>query len=300
MPRVSVIIPAYNPGRLLHDAVTSVLAQTWQDWECVVVDDGSKEDLGWLDGIDSRVSRVRQPNRGLPIARNAGILESQGQYLAFLDADDLWLPTKLHEQLRLMDADSEVAFCHTGFDIIDDNGTHQGVGFARPVESYIGLLRDSCVCVSTCMVRRSCLHVSGMFDPLRRACEDYDMWLKLARYYKIAFIPTCQAHYRVHSSNMSGNPSLMASEVTDLLRRHHRFAKASGDKMAAAAAASSIRGARLGWGCAAFDHSRQSLHKRDFRGFRSNLIISLRLAPLYTVRTMLRSAICAGRDRTQR
>lgn len=111
MSRVSVIIPAYNPGAFLDEALASVLAQTFEDWECVVVDDGSTEDLSRIDALDPRVRRIRQENRGLSIARNVGLMQSHSEYVAFVDADDLWAPHKLQAQVEMMDANLNLAMC---------------------------------------------------------------------------------------------------------------------------------------------------------------------------------------------
>lgn len=287
MSRVSIVIPAYNPGAFLDEALASVLAQTFQDWECVVVDDGSREDLSRVDDLDPRMRRVRQENRGLPIARNVGILATDGEYLAFLDADDVWLPDKLAAQIALLDANRDAALCHAAFDIIDEKSQVVKSGWARPIASYAELLSNSWICVSTVMVRRSCLAVSGLFDPLRRACEDYDMWLKLARFYEMEFVADKSALYRVHSSNMSGDPALMAREVTLVLNRHIRLAGERGDKATKNEIRRSIHQARVGWGCNAYDKARAQVGQRDISATSRHLALSLRLAPLYTLKQLL-------------
>src|SRR5690349_8602684 len=99
MARVSVIMPAYNPGRYLDLAVQSVIDQSFKDWELVIIDDGSTQDISYIAGKHSAIRLIRQDNLGLSIARNVGILSSTGEYIAFLDADDLWQPTKLERQV---------------------------------------------------------------------------------------------------------------------------------------------------------------------------------------------------------
>ena len=277
------MIPAYNPGAYLDEALQSVIAQTFTDWECVVVDDGSREDLSRVDALDARIRRVRQQNRGLPIARNVGILATGGEYLAFLDADDLWLPEKLELQLALLDARPDAALCHTAFDIINGQSQISGPGWARDVGSYEQLLANSRICVSTVVVRRQCLSVSGLFDPLLRACEDYDLWLKLARFYALLFVPQTAARYRVHSSNMSGNPALMAREVTHVLNRHIRLARERGDARAVRRIRRSIGQARTGWGCDAFDQARAQWPGNP-RGAARSLLLSTRLTPRYLIK----------------
>ena len=99
MPLVSVIIPAYNPGRYLDEAVQSVIAQIFTDWECLVVDDGSTEDLSRVERMDSRVRLIRQKNGGTQAAGDNGTLTSGGEFIVFLDHDDIWLPAKLEKQV---------------------------------------------------------------------------------------------------------------------------------------------------------------------------------------------------------
>ena len=286
MIRVSIIIPAYNPGAYLDEALQSVLAQTFEDWECVVVDDGSHEDLSRVDTLDSRIRRIKQENRGLPVARNVGIMATEGEYLAFLDADDVWLPEKLERQIELLEQNPDAALCHTFFNIIDSKSQVSEPGWGREVHSYAQLVTNSCICVSTVVVRRACLSVSGLFDPLLDACEDYDMWLKLARHYPMTFVAQTSALYRVHDNNMSGNPALMIREVTFVLNRHIRLAHQDGDTARVAKIRRSLRQARAGWGSKAFDLARAHWGSNKRVAVRS-IVLSSRLTPLYTFKQLL-------------
>lgn len=289
MNLVSIVVPAYNPGAFLRTTLDSVIAQTFSDWECLVIDDGSREDLSYVDSLHPQIRRLRQENRGLPVARNVGLAASQSEYIAFVDADDVWLPTKLAAQLQVLAGAPGLAMCHTAFDIIDENGVYVEPGFGRETKDYLALLKQSSVCVSTVMVRRECLSVAGGFDPVRRACEDYDMWLNLARFYDMGWVPTVQAQYRVHSNNMSGDPQLMAQEVGSVLQRHLVLARARGDRRATQIILASLRHTRIGWGCKAYDKSRACLKRRDLSGFARNLRIAFALAPRYTARTLAKS-----------
>lgn len=103
VPTVAVVIPAYNPGPYLRPALDSVIGQTFTDWECVVVDDGSTEDLSWVDGIDKRVRLITKRNQGVSIARNVGVAATTAPWVAFLDSDDLWYPKKIEAQLATVD-----------------------------------------------------------------------------------------------------------------------------------------------------------------------------------------------------
>lgn len=287
MRQVTVVIPAYNPGAFLDEAVQSVVAQSFKDWECVVVDDGSQEDLSRFDTFHPQVRRLRQDNRGLSIARNAGILGSQSEYVAFLDADDAWNADKLKLQVQVMDAAPEAAFCHSAFEIIDAQSRVTDAGWGKPVSSYLELLESSHVCVSTVMVRRSCLATSGLFDPLLRSTQDYDMWLKLARFHEVRFLSDSLAFYRVHGSNMSGNTKVMVGEIEQILGRHKRISLSKRDKNAFRLAGLNARQVRANGGGEAFNKARTALRARDLTGLRQNLTLALQLAPFYTVTATL-------------
>ena len=220
MPRVSIIIAAYNPGIHLATTLDAVIAQTFADWEAIVVDDGSTEDLSQFAHVDPRITLVRQPNRGLSAARNAAIMRSSGEFLAFLDQDDIWLPNKLERQLAAMEADPELAFCYTNFHRIDAAGAYIGPGYDGGAETYAGLLLGCCVCVSTAMIRRSYLSAVGTFDPLFVGSQDYDLWLKLARRYKVKYLETASVQYRQHANTISSRYAELYVEICQILKRH--------------------------------------------------------------------------------
>ncbi len=201
-PTVSVVVPAYNPGPYLRLALDSVAAQTYPHWEAIVVDDGSTEDLGWVDDVDPRIRRVRQDNGGLSAARNTGVRESTGELIAFLDADDLWLPDKLARQVDAFN-DPTLALVSTGFTIVDDEGAHVSAGFTGYADSYEELLQGNGICASTVVVRRSVLDEVGGFDTTLAQCEDWDLWLRVARGHRVAKLTDKLAEYRVHGGNMT-------------------------------------------------------------------------------------------------
>ena len=286
IPTVSIVIPAYNPGVYLDEALQSVLAQTFGDWECLVVDDGSNEDLSRIAGLDARITLMRQPNRGVSVARNAGLLATSAPYVAFLDSDDLWLPDKLERQIELLRSRPEVALCHTAFRVLDERGQLQSATWGGALRSYSELLSSSGICLSTVMLRRSCLAASGLFDPLLRAAEDYDLWLKLARHYQLEFEPQELVHYRVHGSNASGDPDLMARGFTLVLKRHLRLAQQQKNRKREAQIRRTIRQGRTGWGSNAFDIARAQWGSNKRDAVRS-IALSSRLAPFYVLQQLL-------------
>ena len=142
MATVAVIIPAYNPDETwLRSALESVTRQTFVDWEAVVVDDGSTAPLTWCGDLDERISVVRQVNLGVPEARNRGLRETTAPFVAFLDADDEWLPTKLDRQVRVLEEDADRVMCSTAFEHIDASGTRIGPGYTGHNRTYVDLLK---------------------------------------------------------------------------------------------------------------------------------------------------------------
>lgn len=205
-PLVSVVMPAFNPGPHLREALGSVLSQTYESWDCVVVDDGSTEDLSWVLGLDARIRLIRQDNRGLPSARNTGALATSGQLVAFLDADDLWLPDKLGVQVKAM-RDGAVLSA-TAFYRFDEERRFSG--WHPRANSLDELLRGNSICASSTMVDRLAFERLGMFDERLRSAEDWDMWLRLVRYGgPVAAVSEPLVGYRVHSGQMSNKTRKM-------------------------------------------------------------------------------------------
>lgn len=203
MAHVGVVIPAYNPGPFLRDALRSVLDQTWTDWECVVIDDGSDEDLTWVEDLDPRVRRIRQDNQGLASARNRGISETTAPLLAFLDADDLWEPAKLEKQVAVQKSTS-AALVSTTFQFINANGLIVKAGYSSSAASYADLLRGNGICASTVLASRKVLTRVGGFDSKLRRVEDWDAWLRIAKSGGLLVHVDCNlARYRLHDHNMS-------------------------------------------------------------------------------------------------
>jgi len=285
MAVVDVVIAAYNPGEFLRIALGSVIRQTFEDWACVVIDDGSSEDLSWVDEIDQRVARVRQANSGLSRARNRGIAMGAAPLVAFLDADDVWLPAKLESQVRAMD-DPRLALSSTAFDIVDHLGAKIAGGFSGHADSHVELLQGNGICVSTAMVRRTDLDRLGGFNPDYRQVQDWDLWLRLTSGERQARkLMEVLAFYRVHDANMSGDYRTMLQESLRVLAEHESQATAENVRQGRA----KVR--RLA-GAQAFDAFRAT-HDVE------HLIRALRLDPRYTTRavtTKLMSTVIGSRS----
>ena len=196
MPPVSVIIPTHNRRDFVREAIASVLAQTYQDFEIIVVDDGSDDDTHAVVEEFSRASPVvqyvLQSNQGVSAARNHGVTLSHGQFLAFLDSDDVWQPAKLERQIAFFTAHPEAFICQTeeiwlrnGVWVNPHNKHRKASGdiFARSLELCL-------VSPSAVMLRRALFDQMGGFDPDLPACEDYDLWLRIAAMTPIHLIAT--------------------------------------------------------------------------------------------------------------
>lgn len=195
MPRVSVIIPAYNAAAYIGKAVDSVLAQTWSDLEILVVDDGSTDDTAQaLSVYGARVRILRQANAGPAAARNLGLANAMGEYVAFLDADDFWRPQKLQCQVELLDAQASVGFCSTATALVDPQGNPLGNWPCGPADAPmpdILFMQGTVISGSTSgvLARRRLVMEAGGFDTSLRGFEDPDLWIRLAACTRYRCIP---------------------------------------------------------------------------------------------------------------
>ena len=192
-PLVSVIIPTYNRGWAIKEAVDSVLAQDFTDFELIVVDDGSTDNTqDILNSYKEDIIVLHQGNKGVSAARNRGIASASGQYIAFLDSDDLWLPQKLSTQVDFFNANPEALICQT-----EEKWIRNGI-FVNPKKRHRKLsgnifeqsLYLCLVSPSAVMMKRSLFEKAGMFDETLSACEDYDMWLRVSCRYPVYLIDT--------------------------------------------------------------------------------------------------------------
>lgn len=207
MPKVSVIIPAYNQARYLGLAIQSVLDQTYADFEVVVVDDGSTDDTAQVVQrfADPRVRYVFQSNRGLSAARNTGLRNSTGPLVTFLDSDDEFLPEKLSWLAAILDQRPEVGLAAGSAVLIDEAGQPTGQPFASrlpadPAELVLG----NPLHVGSVLLRRDWQAKVGYFDESLRSYEDWDMWLRLAvAGCPMACIEQPVSRYRFHTAQMT-------------------------------------------------------------------------------------------------
>jgi len=187
MPKVSVIIPTYNRRDYVQEAVRSVLAQTYQDFELIVVDDGSTDGTGEaLEQFGPRIRYVYQQNQGETAATNRGIRMAVGQFVAILHSDDLWVPYKLERQVAYLDAHPDVALVCSSVLTIDPDGQLLGEQIEKKFHLPEGLVSfetmfwNCPVNVTTVLAKREALFTVGLFDETMRYCADWDMWARLA------------------------------------------------------------------------------------------------------------------------
>lgn len=224
MPKVSVVIPAYNAMTYLPDTLNSVLQQTFSDFEVLIIDDGSTDHIqAWVaqNITDSRVRLIAQANQGLSAARNTGIANAQGEYVAFLDADDLWKPTKLEVQVHYLDNNPAVGLVYNWIAVIDAEGKLTGKVWRGDIEGDVlaEVLQRNIIDCPSVLVRRKCFEDVGVFDRTLRSVEDWDMWIRIATRYHFGVTREALVYYRQHTSNMSKNWRVMEQAFHQVIEK---------------------------------------------------------------------------------
>jgi GT2 family glycosyltransferase len=212
-PVVSIITPAYNAAEFIGETARSVLQQTFTDWEWIVVDDGSSDETCRIveSFADPRVRLIRAEHSGLPaVARNRGVAEARGTYVAYLDADDVWLPEKLALQTAAFSDDVGVVICEFQYLFGSQLRQHRFPdlrGVPNPGDMFEALSFANFICNSTVVVRRSLLDTYGAMDedPRQRGTEDYELWLRLAAVTQFACVMQPLVRYRIHAHGVSRN-----------------------------------------------------------------------------------------------
>lgn len=204
LPKVSVVIPTYNRRDLVQRAIQSVLDQTYRDFEIIVIDDGSTDGTRAAVEGRERVRYLRQTNGGPASARNLGIREAQGEFIAFLDSDDVWLPEFLTSQVDVLSRYPEVALVCARSSV--GNKEAKDFPLRRKLitgDLYARLYDRSFVRTPTVVVRKSCLDAVGCFNESYPWSEDHDLWLRIARKYEIAYVNRCLVRIGRQSDNIS-------------------------------------------------------------------------------------------------
>jgi len=235
MPKITIIIPAYNSAAFIGEALRSVFNQTYTDFEVVIVNDGSTDDIrGALEPYIDRVRYFRQENQGPAQARNRAIEEAGGEYIAFLDADDLWEPEKLAKQIREFERNPELGMIITENSLFDERGIFRHTVGKR---EYLmkgdipqNIFLKSGVVTPTVMVRREVLDQVGVFEQQLRIAEDDNLWIRIAANYPVALIDEPLVKVRDHrnrtmrvtpnlSEYVGENVRLLTTKYGDAVRR---------------------------------------------------------------------------------
>ncbi len=224
MPLISVIIPVYNGEKTLRETLESVLNQTFSEFEIIVINDGSKDStLDIVSSIqDARLKIFSYPNAGQSVSRNRGFSQACGEFIAFLDADDLWTPDKLEAQFNALQANPQAAVAYSWTNHIDESGNflRSGNNIAVTGDVYNQLLvRNFLEHGSNPLIRRQALTEVGGFDQALCPAEDWDMWLRLASRYHFVAVPSPQILYRVSATSMSSNVSRMEAVSLQVIER---------------------------------------------------------------------------------
>lgn len=232
---VSVIIACFNHARFLGEAIQTVLSQTHPPDQLIVVDDGSTDDTAAIAAQFTSVDYIYQKNSGLAAARNAGLRHISTKYVLFLDADDILRPTAIEHCLAAFAANREAAFVYGGFWLVDSERRFIAEKVPRPrTDHFAALLAVNHIQMhGTVMYQAELLRLAGGFDESLPCCEDYDVYLRLAKSHPIASYEAIAAEYRQHGGNMTRNAALMLKTVRNVLARQASAAQASPDWRAA-------------------------------------------------------------------
>jgi glycosyltransferase involved in cell wall biosynthesis len=280
---VTIITPAYNAAPYISDAIESVLRQTWPHWEMIIVDDGSTDHTCAVVSryTDARIRLLRNTHSGLPaVGRNTGLTHASGEYIAFLDADDLWLPEKLATLLSHLESHPYLGLVFSKYAVWRQGAPRATKiapnlrGFPNPGLMFHLLCTRPVICNSSVVVKRALLDQYGCLDedPKLRGTEDYELWLRLSAHVPFGFVTLPLVLYRVSSASLTSNAAGMAEgaslAIEKTLDKHPEMRLSS---MSSRLAAQKLLW--LGRG--------QCLDRIPGRGTRA-LLHSLRLRPLQT------------------
>jgi len=294
---VSVVIPAYNCAEYIGETLRSVFSQRYRPIEVIVVDDGSVDGTGAAVQMHPDVIYIRQNNGGPACARNTGVARASGAYIAFQDGDDLWTPDKLALQMSIMESDPRIGLVFGDMKnfLADDDGGPTMFEKYRLGESYFGaprlvvnpmekLVRMNFIPTGTVLARREALSAAGLFDESFRQAEDWDLWLRIALRFPIAYTPKLVMLRRLHPVNASKQTEAMTVAALQVLEKLNNTESGALDRTGACIGAELRAGYRnLGY----FYWRQLSLQKARAALLRSFAFGVDRRALLYLVGTFL-------------
>lgn len=240
MPRVSVVIPTFNCERFIGRTIESALRQTYRDFEIIVVDDGSTDATqAVLAQYGKAFHYIKQANQGASAARNAALAIATGEYIAYLDADDLWVVDKLARQVEYLDARPACGFVHTEVAVIDEQDTvlhacfNQETGRAVPQGRCLGdILQRSHIQTLTVLERRSAFERAGKFDLRLPVAQDYLHWIQVVlQGYEVGYLPNPLGQYRWRAGSLMSSQRRLLGDFTkiyEILRNEHKLERTHG------------------------------------------------------------------------
>lgn len=207
MTYVSVIIPVYNAEKYIKKTIQSVLDQTYKDYEIIVVDDGSTDSSEKILSQFKNIRYFYQENSGVSASRNKAIEESRGRYIALLDQDDIWYPQRLEKQILALEKNSDAGIIYADCNYIDAEDRVILRLFEKQ-KAYSGrifeqLALDNFIPIPTVLIKKEALNKAGLFCEDYTFAEEYDLFLKIARFYNVVFVNNVLAGYRIHDTNLS-------------------------------------------------------------------------------------------------
>ena len=253
---VSVVIPTFNNGKYIIQALESVLSQSYREYEIIIIDDGSTDGTRkLLEQFKDRTRYCYQENQGLAVARNRGLEESRGEFITYLDADDVWLPDNLKMKVDVLQKHPELGGVFSDFTVFDERGiihprgtkfvfpffrrtgkdfpeifSHEekiSDGFAHEIKLYIGhvfseLFWGNFILPSSMVFRRDCALETGYFVPTMRTQQDYEYWLRFSKNYPLAYVDEVLVRYRKHSDQLTNhsNISRIFKAVIEIINRY--------------------------------------------------------------------------------
>jgi alpha-1,3-rhamnosyltransferase len=233
-PLVTVIIPAYNHEKYIEECLNSVCAQTYNNLQIIVINDGSKDNTGniirkFIEDRDAKIEYIEKENEGICKTLNLGLLKANGKYIALLASDDFWMPTRVEEQVMFLERNEyenklKIGLVYTDAYFVKGNTITQSKysDYKPGIRKYFTdsiqnrnlfdiLMVDNIIIALTVLIRKECFDKVGNFD-ISLKCEDLDMWLRISKEYEIAYIDKPLAYYRIHGTNVSGSASVMIRE----------------------------------------------------------------------------------------
>lgn len=219
MSKVSIIIPVYNASKFVAETIKSVVNQNFEDWELIVVDDGSTDSTSTVleqFSNHTKIEIISVENSGVSQARNFGYDKSKGEYIAYLDSDDVWLENNLELKVRYLEENKDLGLVHSDVEIVDEHSKRTGdilIGKEGDILEDLLLWNGTCVPgPSSILVRRSAIEEVGGFNPELSTAADQEFFFRVSAKYKIGRVPKITSQYRIHSMNMHQNIKKMESD----------------------------------------------------------------------------------------